>query len=760
MTCTSCARTVERALGRVPGVTKASVDFTSGKAFLELQPEIPFEVLAEAVDRAGYKAFLPEELEEEEKFLKKERKRLILAWILTLPLVIKMLFSMIGGIELLPFPLGHWVDVVGSTLVIFWIGFPVLRSTWYAIRTLSFNMDSLIGIGTLAAFSTTFLPYLGIPVADFSVIGAMIMAIHYIGNYLKTLSTGRASLAIKKLLGFRAVIAHRLTPDGEIENVPVTDLTVGDIVLVKPGEKIPSDGVILEGFTSIDESLATGESIPVDKKPGDPVIGSSINQTGAIRVRIDKVGEDTFLAKVVHLIEEAQRSKVPIQELADRITGVFVPIVLLLSTTTFLFWILFPEKGLAILKVAIQWIPWVNLSQSPLSLGVSAAIATLVIACPCALGLATPTALMVGMGKAASSGILIRRGEAIQKMKDVDTVVFDKTGTLTKGQPYVTSVQTHEPHLFRYLALTLERYSEHPLAKSIVAYFEQSVPAQEVPDLSLPSASGPVNRVLDFQVKDVLALPGKGIRGTFVSPTSPLEPAPIMAFIGTLSFLEEEGIDVSSYRQKAMELHGEGKTVIGIGISSPSQCLGIMALSDTLKDDAVGAVSALKSLGLKLALLTGDNLRTAESIARAAGIPTVYAELLPRDKIRIVEELQREGRTVAMVGDGINDAPALKQADVGIAIGTGTDIAIETADIILISGHLTGVERAFRISRATFKKIRQNLFWALFYNVVSIPLAMLGILHPVVAELAMAFSSINVVVNSLRLNQDKTVSNQ
>jgi Cu+-exporting ATPase len=303
----------------------ASVDFANGKAILEADPGIPFETLAQAVDRAGYKAFPSEEEEEEKKYLQKERRRLILAWMLTLPLTVKMLFSMVGGIELLPDPLSHWVDIGFSALVIFWIGFPVIRSTGFAIRNLSFNMDSLIGIGTLAAFSTAFLPYLGVPVADFAVVGAMIMAINYIGNYLKALSTGRASLAIKKLLGYRAVIAHRITPEGGMEDVPVADLSVGDTVLVKPGEKIPSDGVILEGNTSVDEALATGESIPVDKKAGDSVIGSTINQTGAIRVRIEKVGNETFLARVVHLIEEAQRSKVPIQELADRITGVFGP---------------------------------------------------------------------------------------------------------------------------------------------------------------------------------------------------------------------------------------------------------------------------------------------------------------------------------------------------------------------------------------------------------------------------------------------------
>ena len=817
MTCTSCARTVERALRKVPGVTTASVDFANGKAFLEAEPGIPFETLAEAVDKAGYKAFKSEEVNREEEYLQKERRRLVLAWILTFPLTVKMLFSMVGGVELLPDPLSQWVDIGLSALVIFWIGFPVIRSTGYAIRNLSFNMDSLIGIGTLAAFSTALLPYLGVPVADFAVVGAMIMAINYVGNYLKALSTGRASLAIKKLLGYRAVVAHRITPAGGIEDVPVDDLSTGDTVLVKPGEKIPSDGVILEGNTSINEALATGESIPVDKKAGDPVIGSTINQTGAIRVRIEKVGNETFLARVIHLIEDAQRSKVPIQELADRITGVFVPIVLILSSATFLFWILFPQAGLSILQVVSRWVPWMNLGQSPLSLAVSAAIATLVIACPCALGLATPTALMVGMGKAASSGILIRRGEAIQRMKDVDTVVFDKTGTLTKGQPHVTDVETTEPNLFKVLAYNLESHSEHPLAQAVVSYiagegiFTQGEKAPAFPDAGLGASFPSVN----LKVMDVQAVPGKGIRGTFapslpspgseadihldttdqyghrvasfrrpVSVSYPMGPATFVAVIGTLAYLQEEGIDVSPYLQKAQRLHGEGKTVIGVGVLGPAdeavltplgktflslasplpgsgsithptgdRCLGILALSDTLKEDSKQAIGALKALGLHLVLLTGDNRRTAESIASQVGIPSVYAELLPQDKIKIVMELQKKGRVVAMVGDGINDAPALKQADVGIAIGTGTDIAIETADFILSSGSLKGVERAFHVSRATFRKIRENLFWALFYNLVAIPLAMLGMLHPVIAELAMAFSSINVVGNSLRLNR-------
>jgi Cu+-exporting ATPase len=757
MTCTSCARNVERALKRVEGVRAATVDFTSNSAFLEADSSISFQILQAAVQKAGYNILKPDEEEEEERHFQKEKIRLILAWILTLPLMVNMLIHMFAGIHLIPTPWNEWISIGLSSIVIFGIGFPVFRSTGYAIRTLSFNMDSLIGIGTVAAFSTALLRYAKVPVADFSAVGAMIMAINFIGNYLKTLSTGRASLAIKKLMGLSARTAHKITPKG-IEDVPVSELKVGDLVLVKPGEKIPSDGVLIEGTSTVDESLATGESIPVDKKPGDTLIGSTVNQTGAIQVRIDKVGDETFLAKVIHLVEEAQRSKVPIQELADRITGVFVPVVLSLSVVTFLFWIVFSDAGRKILLLAGQWIPWINPNASSLSLAISAAIATLVIACPCALGLATPTALMVGMGKAASSGVLIRRGEAIQRMKDVDTVVFDKTGTLTEGRPVVTDVFAAEEKLLYRCTYALEKLSEHPLARAVVSYLEtQAYPAGQ--QESSPFLSTPVDSVAEFQ-----ALPGKGVRG-IVEIQSPAEQGTLQkweAAAGNLSFLEEIGIDTSRFQGQAESLYAQGKTIIGVGIVraltgnsslEEPRILGIFALSDSLKGDSCRAVQELHSLGLKTVLLTGDNRRSAETIGAKAGIDRVYAELLPQDKIRIIRELQKEGKTVAMVGDGINDAPALKQADVGIAIGTGTDIAMEAADITLVGGSLLGVNRAFQVSRATFGKIRQNLFWALFYNGLAIPLAMLGVLHPVVAEIAMAFSSLSVVGNSLRLNR-------
>ncbi|MFQ3621730.1 MAG: cation-translocating P-type ATPase [Spirochaetales bacterium] len=740
MTCTSCARTVERALRKVEGVQSVSVHFATGEAILQTAKAVPLPSLAQEVEKAGYKLIPPDTEEPEEAFLRKERSRLLWAWIFTFPITVKMLLHMLAGVELIPHPYSFWIDVLFSGLVIFIVGYPVLRATFQAIKTFSFPMDSLIGLGTLAAFSTSLLQYAGLPVADFSVVGAMIMAIHFVGNYLKVLSTGRASLAIKQLSKLQPLIAHRLTLEG-VEDVPLATLKVGDIVLVKPGEKIPSDGTIIEGNTSIDESLATGESIPVDRKPQDKVIGSTLNQTGVIKVRIERVGADTFLSRVIQLVEEAQRSKVPIQELADRITGIFVPLVLILSLLTFFLWLFFAGEGANLLNHLSKYIPWMPSQSTPLSFALSAAIATLVIACPCALGLATPTALMVGMGKAASHGILIRRGEAIQRMKDVNTLGFDKTGTLTKGKPTVTSYETQEPGLCFSLALAVESVSEHPLARSMVSFLTTYLSSH------LTEIEYPLWKIIEFE-----AIPGKGLNARVVSEQQNLR---LQVVVGSLKYLGELGLDTTPYTSKAEILYKEGHTVVGVGITEGDtpRVLGIFGIRDTLKEEAREAIQALHALGLKIFLLTGDNTRAAETIAKEAGIDLVFAELLPQDKIRIIRELQTQGKVVAMVGDGINDAPAIKQADVGIALGSGTDIAMEAADLTLVSGNLTSIRKAFGISRSTFRKIRQNLFWALFYNIIALPLAMLGLLHPVVAEIAMAFSSISVVTNSLRLRR-------
>jgi len=724
MHCASCVLNVKKAIEKIDGVKLANVDLSTKSAIVKYEGNIPFEEFYNAVRNAGYELFKEEEEKAELEFIRKERIRLLVSWVFTLPLAVKMILSMIFHIEFLPEMLSMYVDIVISGIVIFVIGFPVIKHTFIAIKNLSFNMDSLIGIGTIASFATGVLKISGLKIEDFSVIGAMIMSINHIGNYIKELSTGKASEAIKKLVLLGAKDAHLITEEGIID-VPVENLKVGDILLVKPGEKIPSDGVIIEGETSINESIATGESMPVDKKVGDKVIGATINQYGVIKVRIEKVGKDTFLSQVIKLVSKAQASKVPVQELADKITSYFVPVILLLSILTFTLWFFFPAYGEKILSVLKPFLPWIMEGSDRLSMALFASIATLVIACPCALGLATPTALMVGMGKAATNGILIRKGEAIQRMKDVDTVVFDKTGTITEGKPVVIDYIAIEEKLFFEVALALLSLSEHPLAKAIVDF------------LSSRQIDSKVN------VNGFESIPGKGVKANIDGK---------MCYAGSLNFIEESGVVITKdTKEKISNFLAEGKTIVAIAVEK--NLAGAFAISDRIKPDSNEAIKLLHTLGLKTIMLTGDNKLSAGYIAKNAGIDEYFANLLPEDKIEIVKKLQKQGRVVAMVGDGINDAPALKQSDVGIAIGSGTDIAIESADITLVGSNLIGVYKAFLISTKTFDKIKQNLFWAFFYNVVAIPLAMLGILHPLIAELAMAFSSVNVVANSIRLSK-------
>ncbi|URA11267.1 heavy metal translocating P-type ATPase [Thermospira aquatica] len=709
MSCTSCEKRVEKALRKIDGVTDVWVSLSTKQAKVRYEGDIPLKTFYKVVKEVGYELREIEEVDKELIYLKKEKIRLILVWLFTLPIAIKMILSMVFHIEIIPEMIGMYLDLVISGIVIFIIGFPVIRSTFFAFKSLSFNMDSLIGIGTIASFSTGVLKIFGLQIEDFSVIGAMIMAINQIGNYLKQLSTGKASEAIKKLIQLGAKEAHLVTENGIID-IPVNELKISD--------------VMFQGFSTVDESIATGESIPVDRKEGDKVIGATINQSGVIKVKIEKVGSETFLAQVIKMVEEAQRSKVPIQELADKITSYFVPGILLLSLATFLFWFFFPEIGERFLMLVKPVFPWLMIGSDQLSMALFSGIATLVIACPCALGLATPTALMVGMGMGATNGILIRKGEAIEKMKNVNTIVFDKTGTITKGKPLVTDYfAIDKDKLFNY-GLALESLSEHPLAKAIVEF--------------IPTKS-------ELKVENFSALAGKGVSGI-------INGKKVVA--GKISFLEEKKVNISFQdREKLIKFANEGKTIVGV--AEEDILLGAFAISDDLKIDSIEAIRKLHALGLKIVMLTGDNKLSAEYIAKSVGIDEVYSELLPEDKIEIVKKLQKDGKIVAMVGDGINDAPSLKQADVGIAIGTGTDIAIESSDITLVSGSLMGVYKAFLISTKTFGKIRQNLFWAFFYNIIAIPLAMSGILHPIVAELAMAFSSINVVVNSLTLKRIK-----
>jgi Cu+-exporting ATPase len=497
-------------------------------------------------------------------------------------------------------------------------------------------------------------------------------------------------------------------------------------MIVRPGEKIPTDGEVLDGRSAVDESLVTGESIPIEKGPGDPVIGSTVNREGVLRVRATGVGEQTFLAGVVRMVEEAQASKVPIQEFADRVTAIFVPVILGIALVALLGWLLVPDFFRGVAAWAAGFLPWVDPDLGRVSLAVFAAVAVLVIACPCALGLATPTALMVGTGLGASRGVLIRDGAAIQTLEGADTLVFDKTGTVTQGEPRLVGLRTaggvSEDELLR-LAGAVERVSEHPLARAVVD-------AARERGIGLPEAA------------DVEAVVGRGVRGT-------VEGQRIVA--GSRRLMVEDGVDADALNPAAAELEAGGHTVMFV--ASGPRVVGLLAVADPVKPDAADALAELRQLGFRTLLLTGDNERTAAAVAGELGIEEFHAGLLPDQKVEVVRELQANGHTVAMVGDGINDAPSLKQADVGIAIGTGTDIAIEAADVTLARGDLRAVLRAVRLARATFRKIRQNLFWAYFYNTVAIPVAFFGLLHPVIAEGAMALSSITVVSNANRLRR-------
>ncbi|MCX7820697.1 MAG: cation-translocating P-type ATPase [Brevinematales bacterium] len=716
MHCASCVMNVEKALLSLKEIEKVNVDLSSKSARIYLKDSIDFNTLYNAVKKAGYE--LIDEEKKEIDYLKKERLRLIYSILISVPLMLKMVLEMLFHIKLFPEFIGMFVDLLLSGVLIFVLGFPIIKATIMAFRNFYFSMDSLIGIGSIAAFATGFLKMLNFDIQDFSIIGAMIVTINFIGNYIKEMSTGKAGEAIKKLAQLGAKEAHLLV-DGDVVNIPVENLEIGDIVLVRPGEKIPSDGIIIEGEASIDESMVSGEPLPVDKKNGDKVIGATININGILKVKIEKVGEETFLSQVIKMIENVSASKVPIQQLADKITSIFVPLILILSVITFCLWYFLPE-----LMQRFQVIfPWVVSGADRFSNAIFSSIATLVIACPCALGLATPTALMIGMGKSALNGILVRNGEAIQRMKEVDTVVFDKTGTITLGKPVVVNFITDDRNSLFKLAYVIESLSTHPLAKAIIDFIK-------------PNLNESFNSLEKFE-----NFPGKGIKAIYESKE---------LVAGSINFLKEEGVYVSeNYIESLKEFSGKGMTLVGIGFDG--KFIGAFVITDDIKSDSIEGIRLIHSLGIKSIMLTGDNRYSAEYIAKKVGIDEFYSELLPQDKINIIKELQNKGRKVVMVGDGINDAPSLKQADVGIAIGTGVDIAIEAADISLVGGNLVGVYKAIIISKKTFEKIKQNLFWAFFYNIIAIPLAMIGVLHPLIAEIAMIVSSINVVFNSLRL---------
>ena len=729
MTCASCAQTIEKALTKTYGIIDASVNLATEKAIVVYNPEqVHYEEIKKAIEDTGYQVlgredrrakFEEEETRELQEFSTAQRKVLI-AWALTAPIILWMLPEMIFGISwpnMTVFKLG---TIALAAPILFYPGLATYKSAVKAITHRSANMDVLIMLGTLSSFLTGPSSFFT-PIANYAGVSGMIMSFHLTGRYIEAKAKGRASQAIRRLLELEAKTA-KILRDGEEVEVSIDEVEVGDLMIVRPGEKIPTDGVVVEGESGVDESMATGESMPVQKKSGDNVIGATMNQRGLLKIKATKIGKDTFLSQVIKMVEEAQGFKVPIQEFADRVTGYFVPAVLALASLAFILWIAFPGTMGNIGVLANQFLPWVDPNIGVLSLAIFATVATLVIACPCALGLATPTVLMVSSGMGAENGILIRRGEAIQTLKEVKVIVFDKTGTITKGQPEVTDVvatrESQERDVLK-VAASVEHGSEHPLAEAILRKAEDE-------GLEL------------MKLDKFESVTGQGIVGETKDQSTIL--------IGNRMLMDNKRINYSVLEPELKRLEDEAKTVMLVAMSG--KILGIIAEADTLKDDSVSAITELEKMGLQTVMLTGDNRRTGEAIAKKVGISRVLAEVLPNQKVAEIQRLQDEVGIVAMVGDGINDAPALTQANVGIAIGTGTDIAIEAGDVVLVRGDLSSVVKAIKLSRATFRKIKQNLFWAFFYNVVMIPFAMLGLAHPVIAEVAMAISSVTVVTNA------------
>ena len=630
--------------------------------------------------------------------------RLICVWILTVQIILIMYSKYLFGKPLVSMEIMNILMLILSFPIIFIFGFQTIKSGLRGFFKFYFGMDSLIALGTVVAYLTGILSYF-MEIISFAGVSGMIMTIFITGKYIENKARGRATSEIRKLLELGAKNATILRNKKEVE-IPISEVKLGDIIIIKPGEKIPTDGVVIKGQSAVDESMVTGESIPVDKTIKSPVIGATINQDGILYVKATKIGKDTFLSHIIKLVEEAQGTKVPIQALADKVTNIFVPTILVITLFTFLGWMIFSDVSLG------------------RAIGIG--IAVLVIACPCSLGLAVPISLTVGSGMGAKRGILIRKGEAIQTMKQIKIIVFDKTGTITKGKPevadfYSINKDKNSKHLFE-IAGSLEKLSEHPIAKAIVkkANLEK------------------YKHVSNFKI-----IRGKGLEGKINRKR---------IVIGTEVLMKENKISIKDWKDKIIDLEEKGQTTMIV--AENKKVIGVIGVADTLKEDSISAIKQLKDKGYKTIMITGDNERTAKAIAKQVGIDEAIARVLPGDKSKKVEELQRQGM-VAFVGDGINDAPALKQANVGIAIGSGSDIAIEAGDIVLANGDLTSVVSAINLSKATFSKIKQNLFWAFFYNIVAIPLAISGALNPVVAELAMAVSSITVVTNANLLRRKK-----
>ena len=725
MSCSSCANKIEKALRDIEGVIEANVNFATEKTTIQYNPErVRLSEIKIKLNSLGYELILEEEsssdMDEDEIRMEKSRKTMLQSILFTSIIMGAMMINMF----VTPVPGYFLITVLAGIPIIFGTGWHVHTASWKAIKNKSPNMDVLVSLGSLPPYLIGLLGFY-FPIQTFIEMATTIMTFHIIGKYLEVRAKGRASQAIKKLVQMGAKTAKIIVHGEEIE-IPVKDLHVGDIMIIRPGEKIPTDGVVIDGSSLIDESMATGESMPVKREVGHQVIGATLNKQGLLKVEVTKIGKDTFLSQVIKLVEECQGSKVPIQEFADRITGYFVPIIILVTLGTFASFNIFPEFHYNIISWGASFLPWVNPNLTPLTLAFVTSTAVLVIACPCALGLGTPTALMVGSGIGAEKGILIRNGEAIQTFKDVSVIAFDKTGTITKGRPEVTDFIVNkglEENTVLYYAATIEKGSEHPLAHAIVEAAEK-------------------NKISLGEVREFNAIVGMGVIG-YIDGNKIL--------VGNRKLMSEHGILYSDYENELIRLEEEAKTAMLIAMNDI--LVGIIAVADPLKEDSVQAIAELEKMGIKTAMITGDNKRTAAAIGKRVGISHVISEVLPDGKVDEIVKLQEKYGIVAMVGDGINDAPALKQSNVGIAIGTGTDIAIEAADVTLVRGQLSGIISAIKLSKATFKKIKENYFWAWFYNAVAIPVAMFGLLHPMIGAAAMAISSLNVVYNSLRLKK-------
>ncbi len=729
MHCASCSALITRKLKKTPGVEDASVNLASAKAKITYNPhEVHEQDLVNAVKAAGYSAEVRDphshhgvELDQkrQEEEMDGYRRKFLLGLLLSLPMVGFMVLAFFPHTSLHEglIPYMGIVSLILATPVQFWLGAGFFRGFWSSARMLSFSMDSLIAIGTLTAYLYSVYNLLVHVVTEGTIIGevhdlyfevaAFLITFVLLGKWLEARAKGKTSAAIQKLMSLQAKTA-RVLRNGQTVDVPIEEVLVGDIVVVRPGEKIPVDGTVLKGLTSVDEAMLTGESIPVEKKEGDRVFGATMNGNGSIEFKAEKVGSETALARIIHFVEDAQGSKAPIQDFADWVSSWFVPAVIIIAIVTLIGWLL---------------------AGASVTFSLLAAVSVLVIACPCALGLATPTAIMVATGKGAEHGILIRGGEPLEAANKIGAIVFDKTGTLTKGKPEVTDIiafKGTEDDVLR-LAASLEQGSEHPLAESIVQHAKAKTVALSASE--------------KFQ-----AIPGLGIEGTLQGT---------VYFLGNRKLMERENIPLGNIESKMQELEDAGKTAMLL--ADAHTVLGIIAVADTVKETSKEAVEQLRSMGIDVYMITGDNKRTAQAIARTVGITHILAEVLPEQKAHEVKKLQETGKKVAMVGDGINDSPALAQADLGIAMGGGTDIAMETGGIVLVRNDLRDVVTAIRLSRATVSKVKQNLFFALFYNVIGIPIAArlfmdFGIvLRPELAGLAMAFSSVTVVTNSLLL---------